>query len=507
MADATYTPSPISRYAGNPLIEALPPVLSDIEVIERLEHYPQVLEQERRLPAKERMPCALALYDVFQPTPFHLKLERVLSAILREGYHGRNPFDPATLAHSHYLATQGRDGVPPPHPRKLTARSIFATGLSRMGKTRGIERILSLYPQVIQHTRYGNQPLPLTQVTWLKVSTPKNGSLRELGLAFFTALDDLFGGDQFASQAMRKAPQGDTSLLPLVCKRVRELNLGVLVVDELQRLSLVRSQGKTAIQKFLHSLIDEVGIPVVFIGTYQAYEIFSGSLQETARIAGSGSYELKRPDRGSEEWGFLVETLWKFQWLEHPTPLEPAIIDLLYDLTQGVTEILVTLLVLSQWRAMLSGKECLDEEVLRETSEKELGLLKAPLEALASGDPDQIGNYEDLVPNIDLRGDLARNAYEGTLKLAIDRAVREAIDERSSSGSPSPKARQQAGDENGKASVSEKVAPQDPADLRNLADQPDVLRELAKRGMLLTFPTASDLALKPGDGVPESNED
>lgn len=507
MADATYTPSPISRYAGNPLIEALPPVLSDIEVIERLEHYPQVLEQERLLPAKERMPCALALYDVFQPTLFHLDVERVLSAILREGYHGRNPLDPTTLAHSHYLATQGRDGVPPPHPRKLTARSIFVTGLSRIGKTRGIERILSLYPQVIRHTRYGNQPLPLTQVTWLKVSTPKNGSLRELGLAFFTALDDLFGGDQFASQAMRQAPRGDTSLLPLVRKRVRELNLGVLVVDELQRLSLLRSQGKTAIQKFLHSLIDEVGIPVVFIGTYQAHEIFSGSLQETARITGSGSYELTRPAKGSKEWAFLVETLWKFQWLQRPTPLEPAIIDLLYDLTQGVTEILVTLLVLSQWRAMLSDQECLDEDLLRETSEKELGLLKAPLEALASGDPEQIENYEDLVPNIDLQRDLTKNAYEGLLKLTVDRAVRAALDERSGAGAAAPKTRRKTGDEDAKAAASTTAAPEDPADLRRLADQPDVLGELAKSGMLLSFPTASDPTLKPGDGGPESNED
>lgn len=506
--NATYTPSLISRYAGNPLIEALPPVLGDIEVIERLEHYPQVLEQERLLPAKERMPCALALYDVFQPTLFHLDVERVLSAILREGYHGRNPFDPATLAHSHYLATQGRDGVPPPHTRKLTARSMFVTGLSRMGKTRSIERILSLYSQVIRHTRYGDKPLPLTQVTWLKVSTPKNGSLRELGLAFFTALDDLFGGDQFASQAMRQAPRGDTSLLPLVRKRVRELNLGILVVDELQRLSLLRSQGKTAIQKFLHSLIDEVGIPVVFIGTYQAYEIFSGSLQETARIAGSGSYELTRPAKGSEEWAFLVETLWKFQWLQRPKPLEPAIVDLLYDLTQGVTEILVTLLVLSQWRAMLSGKEYLDEDLLRETSEKELGLLKAPLEALASGDPEQVESYEDLVPNIDLQHDLAKGAYDGLLKLTVNRMVQEALEDRLGSRAPAPKARGKAGDEGEKAATaSEAAAPEDPADLRNMASQPDVLGELAKSGTLLRFPTASDPTSKAGDGGPESNED
>jgi len=511
----TYTPSTISRYAGNPLVEALPPGLADQEIIDRLQSYPPVSKQDLLLPTKDRMACVSALYDVFQPTMFHLNLANVLSTILREGYHGRNPADPSTLAHSHWLATQGLDGAPRPHPGKLTARSVFVTGLSRMGKTRAIERILSLYPQVLQHTNYCGQPLPLTQVTWLKVSTPKNGSLRDLSLAFFMALDDLFGGDLYTQQAMRHT-RGDTALIPLVRKKARELSLGVLVVDELQRLSLLRSKGKTEIQKFLHSLIDEVGIPVVFIGTYQAYEVFSGSLQETARIAGVGCYELTRPSKGSAEWEFLVETLWRFQWLKNAQPLESIILDKLYDITQGVTEVLVTLLVIAQWKAMQAGEERITTDILKEIENNELGPLKAPLQALASGVPSRLKTYEDLIPSTDIRNGITGSAYDGLLEWSIKSVVTEAINERLGSA---PLATPPSDNESHEATKG--LVPRnaiDPsakitnshdkpavADLRDLSSQPDALGELAKSGMLLS-PSAMLDPIRP-DLASESIDD
>jgi len=62
----------------------------------------------------------------------------------------------------------------------------------------------------------------------------------------------------------------------------------------------------------------------------------------------------------------LVENLWSYQWCKQIAELTDEIFDTLYEHTQGVTDFLVKLLVLSQRYAVQSGSECLTAEILDE---------------------------------------------------------------------------------------------------------------------------------------------
>jgi hypothetical protein len=89
--EASYRPSDIVAYHGNPYIEALPDILSEDEALEALAYYPSYDESERLLPPHKRLHLIQLALDAFIPLPVHLDLEQRFSRLIRVGYQGRNP--------------------------------------------------------------------------------------------------------------------------------------------------------------------------------------------------------------------------------------------------------------------------------------------------------------------------------------------------------------------------------------------------------------------------------
>src|SRR5438105_2662351 len=75
--------------------------------------------------------------------------------------------------------------------RETTSTGLVVIGSSGMGKTRTIDRILRLYPQVIRHTRYRRHDFLETQIVYLHVDCPHNGSLLALIVEIFGSIDTL----------------------------------------------------------------------------------------------------------------------------------------------------------------------------------------------------------------------------------------------------------------------------------------------------------------------------
>ena len=73
---------------------------------------------------------------------------------------------------------------------KSTAQSMLIIGCSGSGKTTSLQRILTTYPQVIYHAN-----LNFEQVVYLKIDCSHNGSLKEICLNFFRALDQAIGAN------------------------------------------------------------------------------------------------------------------------------------------------------------------------------------------------------------------------------------------------------------------------------------------------------------------------
>lgn len=89
--EAVYKKQEVIDFRGNPLIEALPEILSPEEAYDSLSYYPDFDENERKLPTHIRYHAIPRLNRFFQPVMQHLDLEQRFSRLLRYGYVSRNP--------------------------------------------------------------------------------------------------------------------------------------------------------------------------------------------------------------------------------------------------------------------------------------------------------------------------------------------------------------------------------------------------------------------------------
>lgn len=389
---ATYIDPGIPEYRGNKFIEALPPILDKKKIACSVAEIPPHDASERALPPHLRLHCLHRIFKYFEPLPIHIELEQRFSVLLRQGYLGRNP---ETIDYVHHLRNGHRriaekDLHVADHVVQSTATSFSMIGISGAGKSTSIHNILKLYKQVIEHAN----PINLTQIVWLKIDCPPDGSKKSLCISFFQKIDQLLGTN-YESKYVRPHTSADTlaGYIPMVANLH---GLGVLIIDEVQNLSSAKSGGAQTLLNFFVNLVNTIGLPVILIGTMQALSILQGDFRHARRAAGIGSFTFDRLSRG-KQWNYLLEALWGFQWTKSETLLTPEIEATLYDETQGITDVLVKLYALTQHRAISSGgKEEITPKLIRQVAKSSLAIIQPMIDALRSNDPRKIQQYADL---------------------------------------------------------------------------------------------------------------
>ena len=245
---ADYGPQVLQEYQGNGLIEALPEILSASDTMRLLTRKPRYDESERELDAKYRIHClSRLLHEYYQPLPQHFDIETRISVCLRQGYLNRNPMERqyALMANEAYEAMKERRPVRPVPGYHPNASGFTIIGVSGVGKSTAVESVLSLYPQVIRHSQYHGEPMPVTQIVWLKIDCPHDGSRRELCFAFFKAVDNCVGTNYF--EQYEKSRVTIDSMLILMQRIAQEYSLGLLAVDELWEASHNSSYGNYSV--------------------------------------------------------------------------------------------------------------------------------------------------------------------------------------------------------------------------------------------------------------------
>lgn len=390
---AEYKDHGLPEYTDNPFISALP-LLKDLQsILKDMIVPPSFDERELNLDWHQRIHALQRLtHQFFQPRVQHGVLEQKLSVLIRQGYIGRNP---ATAAFKKHL-NNGYDRIVNKDINLTVRREVESTavgfsiiGLSGCGKTKAVQKCLETYPKAIFHPE-----LHVIQIPWLKLECPRNGSLTELCYNFFRAVDSRIGTQYFNTYCKPRV-----SVDSLIAEMAQIANLhaiGVLVIDEIQHLSKKRSGGEEAMLDFFVTLTNSIGVPVVFVGTPKARNLFATDFKMAKRTTGLGNVLWDRIPQ-DDEWNRLVSYIWRYQWLRSKGNLTQQITDALYDLSQGVIDILVKLYVLSQWRAMILGKEILTVELIKKVYEDDLQPVHKMLQALRSGNPQEIVKYGDLV--------------------------------------------------------------------------------------------------------------
>lgn len=412
--DAIYTDPGVARYRGNPLIEALPPImdLQDLKVklTGKVDFDPKDCFEKGHLRTHQ---ISALLDDFFQPLSIHKQLEEKISIMIRGGYVGRNIADGSLNTKMQEGYRRIQEGVASDFrfsQSNSTARSLSLIGCSGCGKSTTLNRILATYPEVIFHPKYNFIQLP-----YLRIECPSNGSLKSLCLNFFREVDRTIESNYEQRYAQKRL--GTEVLLSMMGQVATQRAIGVLVIDEIQRLTLKRNVTKEQMLEFFVALVNVVGVPVVIAGTPKARPMFEMELQAGRRSAGFGSLfwepmkpgphviDVKTGKPKRTEWRAFTDKLWQYQWLsKRDEILSEEIRDCWFDLSQGVLDIVVKLFVLAQMRAISTGLERITVKLLRTVYEQELKPVHPMLDALRSGNPKLIVKYSDLrMPDLDKR--------------------------------------------------------------------------------------------------------
>ena len=425
--EAVYKEQDLEEYKYNPFIEALPPIFSEEAVIEQFSVEPHIDDIDRSKAENIRFHVIKRIKKFLQPLPIHIVLERRLSTLIRHGYLGRNPLDKEFLENLRILNSLDDNALKENELQNefknisTTADSLSIIGISGIGKTTAIEKLLSMYPQVIRHTEYKGETFTRTQIVWLKIDCPYDGSLSTLCKNFFKAIDDILGTRYL--EKFGYSSRVTSTMMINMTKLAWRYGIGVLVIDEIQHL-LNAKNDKEEMLNFFVTLTNTVGIPTVLIGTSKAQNVFNGNFRQARRAGSDGSIIWDRMSKDSDEWQFFLESIWELQGLKHIAKLTKEMSDAFYDECQGITAVTVNLFILSQERALQDGKEELTVSIVRETAKKDLHLIQPMIKALRNNNLAEIMRYEDI--SIDYEEVV--NSYARNVELAGK--IRESFKER-----------------------------------------------------------------------------
>lgn len=399
MTTSTEQPAPsLPEYDGNPFIARLPPLQSQLELMDALAARPQFHMQERGYAASLRKHCIMRLGRYFEPLERQIQLAERFDMLLRQGYIGRNPLTHDYIRHLKNGAQRIEEKsltIPTLLPVENTATSFALAGCSGIGKSKAIEKVLHQYPQCIEHT----EPFSLVQITWLKLDCPHQGSPKQLCINFFSAVDRLVGTNYFNWYGRRSASVDE---MMVHMAQVANLHaLGALVIDEIQHLNKSKI-GPDALLNFLVTLVNTIGVPVILIGTLSAIPLLQDNFRQARRANGLGSMIWDRMPEG-KAWDYFIDQLWKYQWTREITKLTPAIQIALYEESQGILDIVVKLFMLSQLRLVAIGevrkvKETLSVGLIRKVAREDFKVVRPMLDALRSNDAKALLKYDDLLP-------------------------------------------------------------------------------------------------------------
>ena len=395
---AQYRKPGISLYRGNPLIEALPEILTPKQARKQMARYPEYDEADRQAPPELRIHQMQTVLGLFVPLPEHDDLARRFSLLIRGGYVVRNPMHPGYWVKIGEQVDSMKHLAPVVPRSSSTGMSIIGT--SGGGKTTSVEAILQLYPQIIFHSKYEERNFTSVQMVWLKVSCPHNGSVRALCVNFFSAIDELLGTTYHRTYSRSHRNTVD-ELLPHMARVAATHHLGVLVIDEIQHLNQSKSGGKEQMLNFFCELVNRIGLPVVSIGTFKAMQVLTNEFRQVRRGCGQGDFIWNRMTRGAK-WNYFLETLWKYQYTAVPTALTAELNEMLYDQCQGITDFAVKLYLLAQIRAIITASRPQDEiitpAIIQSVAIDSLRTAQPTLNALRRNDRIALSQFNDVHP-------------------------------------------------------------------------------------------------------------
>jgi len=381
--------------SGNPLLRGIPNPMTDEELIRLIAHDPfRDPNWVDRVASVRRLPDILQ--SVFVPTPGSLRLARTLFDVLHNGYARRDPRNHGVWANFYEITSDVTYGNAGP----CFTDAVAISGITGLGKSHQVSRVLSVIPQTIRHDNLGGRLSGVTQIVWIYLDMSTANGLEALLLELLEKIDELLGTQEYRRQYSGTRINIDRLINTLI-RALKTHFCGILVWDEIQRLNFGLKQASERVRNLMLKLLN-AGISVVLVGNplgLQFNEKQGVSAQLIRRLKANGQVRLDPADSSlDEEWQMLVRGLWRCQILPKRSPLTPAHFDVFFRYTGGFPKFLTHLLAYSQQRAVATGADELTLELIEQAAQSSsmLNEMRPLIDAFVTRDVLALGAFSDV---------------------------------------------------------------------------------------------------------------
>ncbi len=199
-------------------------------------------------------------------------------------------------------------------------------------------------------------------------------------------------------------------------KTVLDLHyVGVIVFDELQNIRGLKGKNQEQIIDLLVEISNTVNVPTILIGTLKAIPLFNIEFRNGRRICGDETPTFWNRIEKDEEWIAFNREMFKFQYTKNYVDFNDELSDLMYEESQGITDIVVKLFMLAQYRAISTGKEKITKGIISAVAKDCLKPIRPMLLALKTQNEKALEKYQDVY--------ISKNAWDIILKSEESKAI------------------------------------------------------------------------------------
>ena len=391
-----YYPAKNTDFLKNPLVEAWPPLnaghisalmLSDV----------QFSDTERSHSADLRLQYVHRLMNFFLPLDSQAEFAQKLWTLICTGYQARSPVTSCnTDAFNSLCASIKRDAIPPStlgHFRD-SMWSAFLIGTPGAGKTSTALALLRrLSNDLMHHSRYGQ----LYQCLYIHVQAPKRGGGKAIAELIFGRLMEEAAKAGLPLPYARTKPKTLAAFEEAIRLLVKKLNLGILILDELQHLYAGTGKMDEEAMKFLTGVVNRLEIPVLFIGTWECMALLGLETRLSRRVTSPVTAFFKRMDY-DENFTIFVKALMRFQFTEKPVEVDTEMIRIIYFHTQGIQDLVIKLVVMCQVEAILTCEEEITADLIETVGSNHMAVISPAVRMLREGRKEDDPDLWDLEP-------------------------------------------------------------------------------------------------------------
>jgi hypothetical protein len=320
----------------NPLLEAMAPLVSFRDLPAALTRQPLEAVDWRSMPPEQRSVFLEQYRWHYWPSSLILDLAESVQTMLRGGLAARNPLSVVEQRRINALALVDSTNKTNLQSLRTPAVGGIISSITGMGKSTLLARVLDVIApqQVVIHAKSEACGWSaLTQVLYLVIDAPFNGTPRGLLARIVEGLDVLLGTDY--AEDRRKMRNLDAELL-FVTKLLSTHRVGLLAIDENQQSNFDSSSWQKVFVLFYLGLMN-LGIPVLLLGNPSAFGGLESASQDMRRFSVAGYHKLVPAASPLESWWSrdFVPGMCRFLLCDEIPPVN-EIVERTFEMSGGV---------------------------------------------------------------------------------------------------------------------------------------------------------------------------